>query len=169
MNKRAGWLAGLGLLIGCLGANAQSPIQVSSQVRGNISYQRFKTNGSKIQMIRLEVDRSKPRVKSTYDVMVPIVTKDGTEYRKETRTRMLPVFQEKIVEAPANYVFRDVNGKEISRKEMIGKLGMGNGRILISLLPNQKIPPVYRQLFNAQTIFFQLDPTKPLKKQSEKK
>lgn len=138
-------------------------------VRGAIQYQLVKTNGSEIFIEQNMQDRSLPKVQETYTVMIPVQRVkevDGkkvtvVEYVKEQRTRERYVMVRKSRPVPAGYRFKDIKGTDIPRKAMIGKLGMGTGKMLVQIFPGQKISTEFKSLLKDDVVFMIADQVPP--------
>lgn len=125
-------------------------------IRGQINFPRIKTDGSRIFLVRLVANREKKPLKKTRTVLVPIKTDKGIEHREEHQTYLEPAMDEELVPLPKNYSFIDLTGKTLSQKEVLSRLGMGpDGKLVVMLFANQKIPQAYQQLLNKKTIFIQ--------------
>ncbi len=139
-------------------------------VRGTLQYQLVKTNGSGIFIEQNLADRSVPKITETYTVMVPVTETrvvDGKDvqvikYITEERTRERYKMVRKSRPMPAGYRFKDIKGNEISRKELIGKLGMGSGKMLVQIFPGQKISAEMKSLLRDDVIFMIADQVKPV-------
>lgn len=125
-------------------------------IRGQINFQRINSDGSRIFLVRLVANREKKPLKKTRTVLVPMKTDKGIEYREERQTYLEPAMDEQLVPLPKTYSFIDVSGKALSQEEVLSRLGMGpDGRLVVMLFADQKIPPAYQQLLNKETIFIQ--------------
>ena len=51
------------------------------------------------------------------------------------------------------HVFRDYKGKKIEQLDLNGKLGMGKGKLVVMVLPGQKILPEVKKLLSNDSIF----------------
>ena len=111
-----------------------------------------------------------PKVTQTYTVMVPVRESklvDGKEvqvvkYITEERTRERYKMVRKSRPMPAGYRFKDIKGNKITRKELIGKLGMGSGKMLVQIFPGQKISAEMKSLLRDDVIFMIADQVKPV-------
>ena len=114
-------------------------------------------------------DRSLPKVQETYTVMIPVQRVkevDGkkvtvVEYVKEQRTRERYVMVRKSRPVPAGYRFKDIKGTDIPRKAMIGKLGMGTGKMLVQIFPGQKNSTEFKSLLKDDVVFMIADQVPP--------
>lgn len=133
----------------------------SKPVRGAIQYQLVKTNGSEIFIEQNVQDRTAAKTTVTYTVKVPVQKAkeiDGKkitviEYLEEQRTREQYPVVRKSRPVPKNYRFKNLKGEEITRKEMIGKLGMGSGKMLVQIFSGQTISKELKSLLKEDVIF----------------
>lgn len=163
-------ISSLALSDWCVAQSEKKEADAEKPVRGLIQYQLVKTNGSEIFIEQNLADRSVPKVTQTYTVMVPVQESkwvDGKEVsiikfvaEKRTRTRYQTVRKSRPV--PAGYRFKDIRGDNISRKGMIGKLGMGSGKMLVQILPGQEISAEMKSLLKDDVIFMIADQVKPV-------
>ena len=154
----------------CVAQSEKKEADTDKPVRGLIQYQLVKTNGSEIFIEQNLADRSVPKVTQTYTVMVPVRESklvDGKEvqvvkYITEERTRERYKMVRKSRPMPAGYRFKDIKGNKITRKELIGKLGMGSGKMLVQIFPGQKISAEMKSLLRDDVIFMIADQVKPV-------
>ena len=105
-----------------------------------------------------------PPVTETVEVPYTIVVDKGgkletvTKTRTETRTRLVNPTIRKTVEATNNYTFKSLDRKSISKAELIGRLGMGNGKMVIQVFPKQKVPEAIKRQLSKDTIIMEYEP-----------
>ena len=130
-------------------------------VRFALQFQLIKTDGSDILMLQEIRDPDQKPREQEYIVKVPVtkaIVKDGktvtvTEYVSETRVHLVVPTIRKTIPVQRFHVFRDLAGKEIEKLELIGKLGMGKGKMVVQVFPNQIIPSEIKKLLGKDTIF----------------
>lgn len=133
----------------------------SQPVRGIIQYQLVRTNGSEIFLEQNVQDRTAPKISMSYTVKIPVQKVkdiDGKkitviEYMEEQRTREQYPVVRKSRPVPKNYRFKNLKGEEITRKAMIGKLGMGSGKMLVQIFAGQTISKELKSLLKDDVIF----------------
>ena len=78
--------------------------------------------------------------------------------RTEVRKRMVTPTIRKLVVAANNYKFKTLDRKPISKADLIGKLGMGNGKMVVQVFPKQKIPDSIKLQLSKDTIIMEYEP-----------
>ncbi len=140
---------------------------VSEQpVKGAVQFQMVRTNGSEIFLVKDIPDPNSQQKVVTEKVKVPytiIVEKDGkpetvAKTRTEIRTRLVTPTIRKLVVATNNYKFKTLDRKPISKTELIGKLGMGSGKMVVQVFPQQKIPNSIKMQLSKDTIIMEFEP-----------
>lgn len=128
--------------------------------RLNLNFQLVRTDGTNIYIEQDYQDRTAEMVELAYTVtrqVTETVEVDGktvtrTKLVPETRTRKTYPIKRRSVPIAENYKFTNLSGKEIPKIELIGKLGMGSGRFVLSTFAGQKIPPGVSDLLDKNTI-----------------
>lgn len=127
----------------------------------NLSLQLVRTDGTRVLIEQDVPDPNSKPVPQTFTVKVPVrktVLKDGkpvivVEYVQQTRTRMTRPTVRRSMTVLEHQEFRDIKGNTIPMDELIGKLGMGQGRYVVQINPGMKIPPGLMKAFSKDTIF----------------
>lgn len=135
-------------------------------VNGVIQFQLVRTNGSEIFLVKDVPEPNANQKVVTEEVKVPytiIVEKDGkpetvVKTRTEERKRMVTPTIRKLVVAANNYKFKTLDRKPISKADLIGKLGMGSGKMVVQVFPKQKIPNSIKLQLDKGTIIMEYEP-----------
>lgn len=140
--------------------------QKEEPVTDLVQFQMVRTDGSEIFLVKDIRDPNQKQKVVTETVEVPytvIVDKGGkfetvTKTRTETRTRLVNPTIRKSIVAAQNYSFKNLERKAISKAELIRRLGMGNGRMVIQVFPKQKVPEAIKRQLSKDTIIMEYEP-----------
>lgn len=143
-----------------------TPAVSETPVKGVIQFQLVKTNGGEIFLVKDVPEPNANQKVVTEEVKVPytiIVEKDGkpetvVKTRTEERKRMVTPTIRKLVVAANNYKFKTLDRKPISKADLIGKLGMGSGKMVVQVFPKQKIPNSIKLQLDKGTIIMEYEP-----------
>lgn len=135
-------------------------------VTSSVQFQMVRTDGSEIFLVKDIRDPNQKQKVVTETVEVPytvIVDKGGkfetvTKTRVETRTRLVNPTIRKSVVATQNYSFKTLEREPISKTELIRRLGMGNGKMVIQVFPKQKVPEAIKKQLSKDTIIMEYEP-----------
>lgn len=126
-----------------------------------LQFQLVKTDGSQILLVQEVPDPNKKAREQQYVVKVPVtktIIKDGksvtvTEFVSETRVRVVVPTIRKSVPVQKFHVLRNLAGEKIETPQLLGKLGMGEGKMVVQVFPNQTLPSEIKKLLGKDTIF----------------
>ena len=165
MNKKSIALAFLMATLLCNSIQAQKSVSPEDALpsRGQIPFQRFKTDGKDIFLVRWIENKDAPPVEVKRTRLVPEKTAAGIRYRKVTETALTPALKEQLIAIGEHYVFQKLDGKKLDKLEMIKRLGMGEGKLIVSLMPGQRIPDAWHKLLKKDALVFSISP--PVKKE----
>lgn len=135
-------------------------------VSGSLQFQMIRTDGSEIYLMKDVRDPNKKQQVVTQEVEVPyaiFIEKDGkresvTKLHTETRTQLTNPTIRKSIIATNNYKFKTLDRKSMSKVELIGRLGMGRGIMVVQVFPKQKIPEAIKRQLSKDTIIMEYEP-----------
>lgn len=141
------------LACGLLGQYAQAQGNVPNESKGAIPFQTVFAEGD--QLLVVETVRIPGKtIQENYTVKVPIKTNQGIVYRTETRARVVPATQLKLVPIASEATFASLDGKPVDRKALkIPEKGL----IVVVWESQNPLPEKWKQLLRDDSLIMRLE------------